>query len=244
MQDEGTKEKASFRASGQQLAATVYKPDKPNDRGVLFIHGWKSSQKTPSEYAKDLVAKGFWCLTFDLRGMGDSEGAIDSLTRKDFLEDCVCAYDYFKSKSGVDSIAVVGSSFGSYMACLLTSKRKVESLVLRVPADYSDRGFSDQPQAIISDQLDRLGSDGPKPDPEGSYALEALSRFPGKSLIVQSEADTIVDNKMVARFLNAAQPNLRKHVVMKQAPHSLSSSPRHKAEFGLILNEWFTGSET
>jgi uncharacterized protein len=223
----------------ERLATSIYQPLKPNGKGIMFINGWMSNRSSPAPYSENLAAKGYHCLTFDLRGMGESEGDIQALTRKDFLDDCLEAYELLRQVPGVHSVHVVGASFGAYLACLLAGNREVESLVLRVPADFTDKGFDDQPQIVLSDELDKQGLMGPRPDSESSYALEALAKFSGKVLVVESENDTVVGPAMVARFVKAAPSKNVTHVVMKGAPHSLSTSPEHKTQFGRILDDWF-----
>ncbi len=224
---------------GQHLAATIYRPQKPTGRGVLFIHGWVSSRKSPAEYAANLAAKGYICLVFDLSGMGESEGDLGTLTRKDFLNDSLAAYDYLQAIPGVHSISVVGTSFGSYLACLLAGKREVRDMVLRVPADFTDEGFDSQPQILLSDRYDKEGLGMGKLSVRTSYAIEALKKFKGKVLIVQSEKDTIVGPDMVKRFADAVPGNNLTHIVMQGAPHTLSRSAQYRKEFAGILDDWF-----
>ena len=59
------------------------------------------------------------------------------------MDDVLAAYDYLSSIDGVDSknVSAVGSSFGGYLATILSAKRKVRNLALRVPADYPNEAF-------------------------------------------------------------------------------------------------------
>ena len=59
------------------------------------------------------------------------------------LRDVLAAYDELVSHPMVDerSIAVDGSSYGGYLAAILTTLRPVRWLALRVPALYQDGGW-------------------------------------------------------------------------------------------------------
>src|SRR5207244_3884041 len=79
---------------------------------------------------------GFVGLVFDLRGHARSEGRRDLVSREDNLRDALAAYDLLAGARGVDpsAVGVVGSSYGGYLAAVLTSLRPVCWLGLRAPA--------------------------------------------------------------------------------------------------------------
>ena len=79
-------------------------------------------------------------LTFDLRGHAQTQAQYESVSREDSMRDVLAAYDFLAAQHNVDSdaIAVVGSSYGGYLAALLTALRPVKWLALRVPALYKD----------------------------------------------------------------------------------------------------------
>src|SRR4030095_7433149 len=108
--------------------------------GVLFVHGWGGDQRQYVARAHELSALGCVCLTFDLRGHAQTQARHDSVSREDNMRDVLAAYDYLAALRNVDSdaIAVVGSSYGGYLAALLTERRPVKWLSLRVPALYKD----------------------------------------------------------------------------------------------------------
>src|SRR5215471_9485846 len=108
--------------------------------GVLFVHGWGGSQGQDLARAREAAGLGSVCLTFDLRGHeGDVELA-RTVTRAQNLDDLVGAYDWLAGQPNVDAaaIAVVGVSYGAYLAAILTSLRAVRWLSLRSPAIYAD----------------------------------------------------------------------------------------------------------
>jgi len=113
---------------------------------ILFLSGWNPSSIgiTSSDILAPLCAKKLNCICIvaNLRGMG-SKGDINSLTRADFLSDVIAIYDFIADYDGIDKtqISVAGESFGGYMACLLSSKRLIENLLLRVPTDFSNEVF-------------------------------------------------------------------------------------------------------
>ena len=232
-----------FMVDGLTLHGDLFYPKiiKERNPAILFIHGWTSEKKRSYQYAEALVKLGFIVMVFDMRGHGTSDGDIQKYTPKEFLKDCIAAYDYFSSLPGVDKgrISLVGSSFGGYLGLLLSSNRKIQNLAMRVPADYSDNTF-DQP---------KWGNAGENPDvfkwrliPK-TYsevsAYRALHKFKGNILIIESEKDTVVPHQSIQNYTNAVSDKRKlNHVVIKGAPHSMKDG-KFKDKVTKILVNWF-----
>src|SRR3982751_558652 len=114
--------KFELRVENGRIAATLVSPATMLP-GVLFVHGWGGSQQQYLSRAREVAALGCICLTFDLRGHGRTHAQKEIVSREDNLEDVIAAYDVLVHQPGVDlsSIAVVGSSYGGYLAAILTS---------------------------------------------------------------------------------------------------------------------------
>jgi len=236
------KEPAFSLIHQQKLAQTLLLPEKLQQRNpaILFIHGWRSNQQSALEYAETLAQKGCICMTFDLRGHGSSEGNIDLLTRQDFLDDVLTAYDSLLAAVGVDPdhISVIGSSFGGYLAALLTTRRNVNYVALRVPADYPNEGF-EQPQVLFSDAKSNAWR-MQEHQPHESFALNALLTFSGNVLIVESGKDDQIPHQTIVNYTNALRDKGRlTSILMKEAGHRLQDH-QLRAEYQQILLHWFS----
>src|SRR5919199_1817401 len=101
--------------------------------GFLFVQGWGSGQEQYLARAREIAALGCMCLTFEPRGVAQGDAEHETVTREDNLRDLVAAYDTLVSQPSVDrsAIGVVGSSYGAYLAAVLTSLRPVRWLALR-----------------------------------------------------------------------------------------------------------------
>lgn len=241
----------NFSVSGTQLYGNLFIPDKPlsSHPAVLFIHGWTSRQSVYFGYATALAELGYICMTFDMRGHETSGGDIRALSRNDFLDDAIQAFDVLSNTKGVDRarISVVGSSFGSYLATLLCSKRNCRSVALRVPANYPDIG-SDSPhykkalayyEGLKDNEILKWKSTV-HPYVE-TASLRSLHEFAGPVLIVESEKDELVPPQMIQSYCDAvADPSKLTYIRMIGAPHSISKDEKRKNEFATILAQWLT----
>ncbi len=233
----------SFASSDLKLDGTFFNPPNKKDKcpAILFIHGWTSERVRSFQYAKALADLGYICMLFDMRGHGTSEGDINTITTKEFLEDVLSAYDYFTQVEGIDkeNISVVGSSFGGYLATLLTTKRNVKRLSLRVPADYPNEAFNkSKMQTSGSDKAIIEWRKQPK-KPNETFALEALADFNGDVQIIESGKDDQVPHQVMVNFANAIKDKTKlTHIIMRNAPHSMKASP-FKDEVKQILVKWF-----
>ncbi len=209
--------------------------------GVVHLHGWRSSQNRAFEISKLLSAMGFICLTVDLRGHGASPGIIEEFSRKHFLEDCVAAYDVLIAEEEVDKddITVAGSSFGGYLAALLTKERKASRLILRVPSDYPDEGFEKSKMDIDSKSDTRTEWRSEPKTWKETAALRAVHDFREEILLIESEKDELVPRQTLQNYREAVEnPELLTYVTIKDAPHSLRDRPDLQREYEKIVVDW------
>ena len=236
--------KVTFVINGLNVSGTVFYPEKLQSRNpaILFVHGWTSEQERSFQYAKSLSALGFICLLFDMRGHGNSEGDIKTFTVKDFLDDVLAAYDYLVKIDGVDkeNISAIGSSFGSYLLALLSTKRKIKNLSLRVPADYPNEEFTESKFKFSgSDNPYIVDWRGKVKSFQETFALQAIHNFDGNIQIIESEKDTIVPHQTIQNYCNAIKnKNKLTHDIMKNAPHSIQKGP-FRDQVERILVAWF-----
>lgn len=205
--------------------------------GVLFVHGWGGSQEQYLARAREVAALGCVCLTFDMRGHARTRSQLDQVTREDNLRDVLAAYDTLAKQRGVDaaSVAVVGSSYGGYLASILTSVRAVRWLALRAPADYKDDDWTLPKGQLRAHQ----GLDAYRRLPvlpAGSRALQACRAFTGHSLIVESGEDRVVPAQVVANYRAAFTATASLTVrTLEGVDHSLSTDAAQAAYTSVLL---------
>jgi len=233
-------QEVSFSVNNQKLIGTILYPEKLQDKNpaILLIHGWMSSQKRNILTAQTLVKQGFICMTFDLRSHGGSEGARGKLSRDDYLQDCIAAYDLLAQQKHVDheNIGVIGSSFGSYLACILSVTRKLSWLILRVPANYPDEGF-DKPQVKFTGVTAKPWREK-KLSVSENTALQAVHGFSNPILVIESENDELVPQQTITNYLNAAPDrSLITHEIMIGSGHSMVGEKAYQ-DYLRIVTKW------
>lgn len=223
--------------AGSRLAGQLVQP-RTGVPGVLFVHGWAGSQARDKKRARALARLGFVCLTFDMRGHGETVDRLESVTREDNLDDICAAYDVLASQSQVDrsSIALVGSSYGGYLAVLAAARRPVRWLALRVPALYRDEDWSVPKFALDRQELARYRS--ALVPSESNRALQTCRGFTGDVLIVESERDEIVPHPAVASYLASfVAARSVTYRVISGADHALSH-PESRRSYDHLLSHW------
>ena len=225
---------------GHCIAATLIVPD-ARMPGVLFLHGWGSSQANLAARAREIAAIGCACLTIDMRGHAKTATQQATVTREDNLTDALAAYDRLVREAAVDDdqVAVIGSSYGGYLATILTSLRPVRWLALRVPALYKDSDW-DLPKGQLR-KLQELESYRLQPvRPEESVALKACAGFTGDVLLVESEHDSTVPHQVIINYRDACtSAHSLSYRVIRGADHSLSD-PRWQQAYTTLLVNWFS----
>lgn len=228
-----------FSVDNESISENLFYPDKPNGLGVIFIHGWGSSQKGYVERAGTVVKLGYYCLTFDLRGFGESEGEVSKLSLADHLDDVLAFYDFFKKNTKANKICVCGTSYGGYLAARLLEQRAVYSIIMRAPGIYKDEIFKKtkwRQEKQLLEEINKFRGGG---DFDNSAAIKNIKKFDGYLLVVGSEKDKIIPKRVVKAYYDSAIRVKKREIVwVKGADHALSSS-KSQREYIKILSSWF-----
>lgn len=234
----------SFTSGPYTLSGTLFSPQTEGRRPALVcLHGWTSCQDRYFSLGEAAAQRGYVCLTIDMPGHGKSEGTLETLSRKEFLDSVVAGYDYLANLPNVNSerIFVTGSSFGGYMTALLAAERPCAGLVLRAPADYPDEGFKESQYAKANTFYENENVIGTKwkqevHGPTETASLRAIHAYKGPVMIIESGNDELVPALVLQGYAQAVpSPSNLTYTVMEGAPHSLSSDPKRKEEYANLV---------
>ena len=181
-------------------------------------------------------------MTFSLGGHNDSQGDINTLSREDFMHHVLAAHDFFASKlADSTQIGAAGSSFGSYLAAVLSGLRELACLSLRVPANYSDEGWSEPqfPQAASFENPEILKWRDNPLSFDATKSLQATHDFNGPIQIIEAEDDDIVPHQTIQNYIDAVQDKAKlEHHLMHGWPHSLGDDPERNRRYQEMLLNW------
>jgi uncharacterized protein len=231
-------ERIDIKVDGETIDGTFVVPS-TRIPGLLFMHGWGGSQEQYLARASESAALGCVSLTFDFRGHADTLTQRDSVSRESNLRDALAAYDALASHPQVDpsAIAVVGSSYGGYLATILTMMRPVKWLALRVPALYMDSGW-DVPKTQLHKDQDLDSYRNSLIHARDNRALNACAAYNGDVLIVESENDTVIPHAVIANYLEAfIKPRSLTYRTISGADHGLSKE-EHQRAYTALLVKW------
>ena len=230
--------KIAITAGERLLAGTVIMPGALMP-GALFVHGWGGSRQQYLARAREIAALGSVCLAFDLGGHAETVRERETVSRESNLADVVAAYDMLAAHPQVDSarIAVVGSSYGGYLAAILTTLRPARWLALRAPALYRDAGWGHPKMQLHREQnLEEYRRSVRSRD--SNRALHACSEFKGDVLIVASEHDDRIPRAVITSYREActAASSLT-YRCMAGADHGLTTDDCQQAYTALLM-QW------
>ena len=229
-------ESVDIAVDNQIICGTLFTP--PHVVGsALFAHGWGGSQQQYRRRACAVAELGFLCLTFDLRGHARREDQRKTVSRAANLRDLLAAYDLLAGQPGSSAIGLVGSSYGAYLAAILTSLRAVHWMALRAPALYKDADWQ-LPKIELHIDPDFADYRRRAVAPQDNRALQACAAFRGDVLIVESELDDTVPHQVIENYVAACKSarTLTRRLV-KGADHGLSTEAWQR-ESTAYLVDW------
>lgn len=232
-------ESIEIAVDGQSISGTILTPG-AKISGILFVHGWGGSQQRDLARAKNITGLGCVCLTFDLRGHEGTHEMRSKVSREQSLADLLAAYDRLVSHPAVDSdaIAVIGSSYGGYLATILSSMRPVKWLALRVPALYWDADWEMPKQELDRDKLAHYRRSAVTA--ADNRALAACKEFHGDVLLIESEQDDYVPHATLMSYRSAfEQAHSLTYRLVDGADHALSSD-LSQSMYSSMLTNWIS----
>ena len=222
------------------IMGTLHLPDdyKTTDKkypGVIFFHGFTGTKIEPHRFfwkiADMLCKNGIVSLRFDYRGNGESEGAFEEFTIKDYLYDAKLMMKKFLTKVkklDTDNISIIGLSMGgivtSYIAPLFPEVKKIVLLsAVSTPKEVFlgglEANFPDFKERYKNNEIFDVGGNGVTrkfiDTMKRMKPLEKIKEFQGEALIIHNEEDdTVPVNNAV----------LYNEVIEKSSLHILSGN--------------------
>jgi alpha-beta hydrolase superfamily lysophospholipase len=200
---------------GVSLAATWHEPGVRPAPAVILVHMLHKSRRDWEPVAERLASEGIGGLTIDLRGHGDSGGAMEGGDAPDYSalgRDVSAARRYLASRSDVQQsrVGIAGASIGANLAALSAAgDATIASL------------------ALLSPSLDYRG-----------LRIEAaLRKYGGRpALLVSSDDDPYATRSV--HDLQKAGAGTREAVVLSQAGHGTVMLGRDQ-DLARMLVDWF-----
>jgi len=157
---------ATFKnKASQTLFGIIHSPDsgRKNEKriGINILNPGLKNRVAPNrlniKIARLLCEKGFYIFRFDPPGIGDSEGELPDLSvldlwgdiqEKRFVEDTLCANEYFTNKCALDELILIGTCGGAITAFFTGVKddrvKKMILIDMPVIISSSKRSFKDR----------------------------------------------------------------------------------------------------
>src|SRR4051812_38251192 len=123
------------------LAFALFLPASEPVATVVVLHGASSCKESHFDFARACRADGLAAVSFDIRGHGESEGALDGRALTDVASIAALA----RERTGVDAVALRGSSMGGYLALVAAAGARAAAVVAICPASAEGlrRGLRD-----------------------------------------------------------------------------------------------------
>jgi uncharacterized protein len=134
------------RVDHVDLSGWLFRAARPTGRSVILVHGWQGNREDVDfvPLARQLLARGYCVLMFDLRGSGRSGGSTQTFA-SDEPRDLLGAYDFMRSHGFSPRLmTVVGNSMGA--ATVIETAPQLTD----VAALVSDSAFADLGAALES----------------------------------------------------------------------------------------------
>jgi pimeloyl-ACP methyl ester carboxylesterase len=166
------------------LAFALFVPATAPIGSVVVLHGAGSCKESHFDFARACRADGLAALCFDMRGHGESEGALDHRA----VSDVASIAGLARERVGADAVALRGSSMGGYLALVAAAAVGARAVVAICPASAAGmaRGLRERRFEFRAD-LEGLGALLASHD-----ELRAAEELDVPLLLLHAEGDEVV----------------------------------------------------
>jgi pimeloyl-ACP methyl ester carboxylesterase len=166
------------------LAFALFLPAITPLASVVVLHGANSCKESHFDFGRACRADGLAAVCFDMRGHGSSDGPMDGRA----LDDVATMAALARDRTGVDAVALRGSSMGGYLALVAADAAAARAVVAICPASAAGlaRGLRDERFEFHADAaaLGELLAD--------HDALRAAEQLDVPLLLLHAEGDEVV----------------------------------------------------
>jgi len=166
------------------LAFALFLPAGDPAATVVVLHGANSCKESHFDFGRACRADGLAAICFDMRGHGDSDGPMDGRA----LDDVAAMAGLARDRTGVQAVALRGSSMGGYLALVAAAPADARAVVAICPASARGlaRGLRDGRFEFAAD----AAALGPVLDEHDE--LRAAERLGVPLLLLHAEGDEVV----------------------------------------------------
>jgi pimeloyl-ACP methyl ester carboxylesterase len=166
------------------LAFALFLPAGDPAATVVVLHGANSCKESHFDFGRACRADGLAAICFDMRGHGDSDGPMDGRA----LDDVAAMAGLARDRTGVQAVALRGSSMGGYLALVAAAPADARAVVAICPASARGlaRGLRDGRFEFAAD----AAALGPVLDEHDE--LRAAEDLDAPLLLLHAEGDEVV----------------------------------------------------
>lgn len=208
-------------------------------RGLLVLPGWNDDGERQFEDLKQKLTPSGWILhQSSLPDASWSPADRATVNRDQALHQAIDDYMALCGVRGVSRsrMALLGFSFGAYMASFLASSKPARLLVLRSPALYPDEGWDVAKEELDKTELRRYRSS--RRSPRENRSLRCCADFTGDVLLIDSAEDQIIPPQVIHSYERSfgKARSVTRHTIA-DADHQLPR-PAWRQEYQNVVIEW------
>ncbi len=200
------------------LAYALFVPPGAARGGIVILHGAGSCKESHYDYARHARALGFAAVAFDLRGHGESDGALDGRVAGDIA--------LIASLLPSGPLALRGSSLGGYLALCSAGGVGARAVVAICPAEAEAlrRGVRGR---RFDARIDLAGFDAYLREHDEMAAVAGLS---AAFLLLHAEGDEVVPVEHSQALFAAATAAATKRLITVPGGHHRSLQHDHEIQ--------------
>ncbi len=154
---------------------SVYTKGNPNNPAIVFIHGFPFDH-TLWDNVTESLQKNYYCISYDLRGLGNSEVGHGQYTMESYVDDL----ETIISQLNLLHIILCGFSMGGYVA--LRASQRLENIRALILANTTTTSDSDEAKLKRANAIQKITQEGLNPFLENFFSVAFSKNYQEKHI--------------------------------------------------------------
>jgi dienelactone hydrolase len=211
---------------------------------LLALPGWDDHGKQQFDaLSTQLAAKNWVCRRANIPDAGWPADERAKVSSDQALNQALEDYMNLTAIRGVarSRLALLGFSYGGYMATFLSAAKPARWLVLRSPAIYPDHDWSFPKESL--DRSDLRDYRMQMLSPHQNRSLWCCAQFRGDVLLIDSAEDAVIPPPVIASYERAfSRARSMTRYTLVDADHELSE-PAWQREYHGVVVDWLNAQQ-
>lgn len=210
---------------------------------IIFANGSGGLKESFQTIQYFFAAKGFYSISFDFRGRGDSSGQPLENSLRDQQYDLKHIFSFITYRQPIipQEISLFGTSMGAFAAASVSDELPLKNLILSAPAIYLPEHEQIPQKDLVNYSREYITNIKNREQLSQTNSLLHLSNFQGNVLVLEHQKDKTIPQWLCHLYRDASQKARRNdYQILHNIEHPVLTKESWRDILSQVMYDWFS----